>query len=162
MTKFASIAAAAALTALFAGNAMAQVPASGEGPLFLNEAKAVSTVARDSVRNEAVAQRPASGVFDGQTVAQNNAGLTRAEVRAQAIANPPASGVFDGSTGFRTQSYWAQLIMIVCVTPLSFLFNRLWTFGESRVRSTAVASAGVTDDAAGAHADDGAAGRIES
>ena len=72
--------------------------ASGEGPLFLDEAKAVSTVARDSVRNEAVAQRPASGAFDGQTVAKSNAGLTRAEVRAQAIANPPASGVFDGST----------------------------------------------------------------
>ena len=53
---------------------------------------------RDSVRNEAVAQRPASGAFDGQTVAQSNAGLSRAEVRAQAIANPPASGVFDGST----------------------------------------------------------------
>ena len=96
--RFASIATAAALAALFAGNAMAQMPASGEGPLFLNEAKAVSTVARDSVRNEAVVQRPASGAFDGQTVAQSNAGLSRAEVRAQAIANPPASGVFDGST----------------------------------------------------------------
>ncbi len=98
MTKFASIAAAAALSALFSGNAMAQMPASGEGPLFLDEVKAVSTVARDNVRNDAVAQRPASGAFDGQTVAKSNAGLTRAEVRAQAIANPPASGVFDGST----------------------------------------------------------------
>ena len=48
--------------------------------------------------------------------------------------------IFDGSTGFRTQSYWAQLIMIVCVTPLSFLFNRLWTFGDSRVRSAPATS----------------------
>ena len=40
----------------------------------------------------------ASGAFDGETVANSNAGLSRAEVRAQAIANPPASGVFDGST----------------------------------------------------------------
>ena len=47
--RFASIATAAALTALFAGNAMAQLPASGEGPLFLNEGKTVSTVSRDNV-----------------------------------------------------------------------------------------------------------------
>ncbi len=97
-TRFATIAAAAALSALFAGNAMAQMPASGEGPLFLNEAKSVSTVARDSVRQEAVAQRPASGVFDGSTVAQSNAGLSREAVRQEAIAYRPASGVFDGTT----------------------------------------------------------------
>ena len=98
MTKFTTIAAAAALSALFAGNAMAQTPASGEGPLFLNEAKAVSTVSRDAVRSEAVAQRPAAGVFDGSTVAQGNAGLSREAVRQEAIAHRPASGVFDGST----------------------------------------------------------------
>ena len=96
--RFATIAAAAALSALFAGNAMAQVPASGEGPLFLNEAKAVSTVSRDTVRQEAVAQRPASGVFDGTTVATSNAGVSREAVRQQAIASRPASGMFDGST----------------------------------------------------------------
>ena len=68
--RFASIATAAALAALFAGNAMAQMPASGEGPLFLNEGKTVSTVSRDTVRHDAVAHRPASGMFDGSTVAQ--------------------------------------------------------------------------------------------
>ena len=98
MTKFTSIAAAAVLSALFAGNAMAQVPASGEGPLFLKEAQAVSSVSRDAVRTEAVAQRPASGVFDGSTVAQSNAGLSREAVRQEAIAHRPASGAFDGST----------------------------------------------------------------
>ncbi|MFD1712269.1 hypothetical protein FVQ98_15015 [Ottowia sp. GY511] len=98
MTKFASIAAAAALSALFAGNAMAQVPASGEGPLFLNETQAVSTVSRSAVQNEAVAQRPASGVFDGSTVAQSTAGVSREAVRQEAIAHRPASGAFDGST----------------------------------------------------------------
>ena len=83
---------------LFAGHAMAQVPVSGEGPLFLNEAKAVSTVSRDAVRSEAVAQRPAAGAFDGATVAQSNAGLSREAVRQEAIAHRPASGVFDGGT----------------------------------------------------------------
>jgi len=65
---------------------------------------------------------------------------------------------FDGSSGLRTQSYWAQLIMIVCVTPLSFLFNRLWTFGDSRVRSTSAVPAGrragTTRDAAYDRAED--------
>ena len=98
MTKFASIAAAAALSALFAGNAMAQMPASGEGPLFLNEAKAVSTLTRAEVQAQAVATPPASGAFDGQAYAQGGSSLTRAEVRAQAIANPPASGLFDSGT----------------------------------------------------------------
>lgn len=36
--------------------------------------------------------------------------------------------VFDGSSGLRTMAYWAQLIMIVLTTPLSFLLNKLWTF----------------------------------
>ena len=97
MTKFTSIAAAVALSALFAGNAMAQMPVSGEGPLFQNEAKAASTLSRDAVRSEAVANRPASGVFDGTAVAQGNSSLTREAVRQQAIANPPSSGVFNES-----------------------------------------------------------------
>ena len=108
--RFATIAAAAALSALFAGNAMAQMPASGEGPLFLDEAKAVSTVSRDSVQQQAAAQHPASGVFDGTTVAKSNTGLTREAVRQQAIAQHPASGNFDGTTvaqqyrGVKTQA----------------------------------------------------------
>jgi putative flippase GtrA len=36
--------------------------------------------------------------------------------------------VFDDSTGLRTMAYWAQLIMIIVTTPLSFLLNKLWTF----------------------------------
>ena len=35
---------------------------------------------------------------------------------------------FDDSSGFRTRLYWAQLIVIVVVTPLSFVLNKLWTF----------------------------------
>ncbi|GMA42282.1 GtrA family protein [Mobilicoccus caccae] len=40
--------------------------------------------------------------------------------------------VLDGTTGFRTRAYWAQLITVIAVTPLSFLLNRLWTFSRSR------------------------------
>ena len=36
--------------------------------------------------------------------------------------------VFDDSTGLRTMAYWAQLIMIILTTPLSFLLNKFWTF----------------------------------
>lgn len=43
----------------------------------------------------------------------------------------PAS-VFDDSTGFRTRLYWAQLIVIALVTPLSFVLNKLWTFNVVR------------------------------
>lgn len=40
--------------------------------------------------------------------------------------------VFDNSTGFRTRLYWAQLIVIGLVTPLSFVLNKLWTFAAVR------------------------------
>ena len=43
---------------------------------------------------------------------------------------PPA--IFDDSTGFRTRLYWAQLITIAVVTPLSFVLNKLWTFSAVR------------------------------
>jgi putative flippase GtrA len=39
---------------------------------------------------------------------------------------------FDDSTGFRTRFYWAQLITIAVVTPLSFLLNKFWTFSSVR------------------------------
>jgi putative flippase GtrA len=39
---------------------------------------------------------------------------------------------FDDSTGFRTRFYWAQLITIAFVTPLSFLLNKFWTFSSVR------------------------------
>ena len=41
---------------------------------------------------------------------------------------------FDDSTGFRTRFYWAQLITIAIVTPLSFLLNKFWTFSAVRGR----------------------------
>jgi putative flippase GtrA len=40
--------------------------------------------------------------------------------------------VFDDSTGLRTRLYWAQLIVIGVVTPLSFVLNKLWTFAAVR------------------------------
>ena len=40
--------------------------------------------------------------------------------------------VLDDSTGFRTRLYWAQLIVIGLVTPLSFVLNKLWTFNAVR------------------------------
>ncbi len=43
-----------------------------------------------------------------------------------------STAVFDDSTGFRTRLYWAQLIVIGLVTPLSFVLNKLWTFNAVR------------------------------
>ena len=40
--------------------------------------------------------------------------------------------VLDDSTGFRTRLYWGQLIVILVVTPLSFVLNKLWTFAAVR------------------------------
>jgi len=40
--------------------------------------------------------------------------------------------VLDDSSGFRTRLYWAQLIVIGMVTPLSFVLNKLWTFNVVR------------------------------
>lgn len=42
--------------------------------------------------------------------------------------------LFDDSTGFRTRLYWAQLIAIAVVTPLSFLLNKVWTFSSVRAQ----------------------------
>ncbi len=42
--------------------------------------------------------------------------------------------VFDDSSGFRTRFYWAQLIQIALVTPLSFVLNKIWTFSSVRSR----------------------------
>ena len=39
---------------------------------------------------------------------------------------------FDDTTGFRTRFYWAQLISIAVVTPLSFIVNKMWTFASVR------------------------------
>ena len=42
------------------------------------------------------------------------------------------TSVLDDSSGFRTRLYWAQLIVIAIVTPLSFVINKLWTFAAVR------------------------------
>ncbi len=42
------------------------------------------------------------------------------------------TGTLDDSSGLRTRLYWAQLIVIVVVTPLSFVLNKLWTFAAVR------------------------------
>ena len=41
-------------------------------------------------------------------------------------------GVFDDTSGLRTRLYWAQLIVIAVVTPLSFVLNKVWTFAAVR------------------------------
>jgi putative flippase GtrA len=43
-----------------------------------------------------------------------------------------STSVLDDSTGFRTRLYWAQLIVIALVTPVSFVLNKLWTFKAVR------------------------------
>lgn len=42
------------------------------------------------------------------------------------------TSIFDDSSGIRTRLYWAQLIVIGLVTPLSFVLNKLWTFAAVR------------------------------
>jgi putative flippase GtrA len=39
---------------------------------------------------------------------------------------------FNDTSGLRTRLYWAQLIVIAVVTPLSFLLNKFWTFAAVR------------------------------
>jgi hypothetical protein len=52
---------------------------------------------------------------------------------------PPT--IFDDSTGFRTRFYWAQLITIAIVTPISFLLNKFWTFSSVRGQNRATEQA---------------------
>jgi putative flippase GtrA len=40
--------------------------------------------------------------------------------------------VFDDSSGLRSRLYWSQLIVIGLVMPVSFVFNKLWTFAAVR------------------------------
>jgi putative flippase GtrA len=51
---------------------------------------------------------------------------------------------FDNSTGFRTRFYWAQLITIAIVTPLSFLLNKFWTFSAVRSKNQVAETASET------------------
>ena len=78
-----------ATAALAAGSAFAQInnfpAATGEGPLFQNEARFSTSVQRSAVRPQAAVQFPATGEFNGAAaVAQRPADShqpTRAEVR---------------------------------------------------------------------------------
>ena len=58
--------------------------------------------------------------------------LTLLMNRGSPLALP--TGVLDDTTGLRTRLYWAQLIVIVLMTPLSFVLNKLWTFAAVRTR----------------------------
>jgi putative flippase GtrA len=49
--------------------------------------------------------------------------------------------VFDDSSGLRNRLYWSQLIVIALVTPLSFVFNKLWTFAAVRTGRLALLAA---------------------
>lgn len=40
--------------------------------------------------------------------------------------------IFDDSSGLLSRLYWSQLIVIGLVMPVSFVFNKLWTFAAVR------------------------------
>ncbi len=44
------------------------------------------------------------------------------------------STVLNDSSGLRTELYWAQMIAIAVVMPVSFVVNKLWTFSAVRHR----------------------------
>ena len=46
------------------------------------------------------------------------------------VTLPPS--VFDDSSVLLTRVYWAQLIMIAVITPVSFAVNKVWTFRSVR------------------------------
>jgi putative flippase GtrA len=61
--------------------------------------------------------------------------LSLAIVTALIHSGSPISlpdSIFDDSSGLRTKLYWAQLIAIVVVTPVTFVVNKLWTFSAAR------------------------------
>lgn len=83
MTKITATIASAAAALLFAGNALAQMPASGEGPLFLNEAH-VAASADNASRSKVSIQHVASGEQSGVVASTSDVNSpTRAEVRQQ-------------------------------------------------------------------------------
>ena len=99
MTKFTATIASTAAALLLAGNAFAQMPAAGEGPLFLDEAQPAATqkVTRAKVSIQQVAAGEMSGVVQP---ADDVNRPTRAEVRQQtrdAIAKGQTPAVGDRS-----------------------------------------------------------------
>ncbi len=72
------------------------MPASGEGPLFLESDVAASTLMRAEVRADARQSPPTVGERQPASRAlPSDSMLTRAEVRAGAIQSPPAGGEQD-------------------------------------------------------------------
>ena len=68
--------------------------------------------------------------------------------------------IFDNSTGLRTGLYWAQLIVIAVVTPLSFVLNKLWTFTAVRTHHPDLADPNHLEEVLGEGSDElAAAGR---
>ena len=97
--RFASIATAAALTALFAGNAMAQMPAAGEGPFVEHQDYAAKRVQKTEVTRAPVSiKQVAVGEMNGIAKQTNDVNSpSRAEVRQEtrdaiAAGHGPATG----------------------------------------------------------------------
>ncbi|MFV0426582.1 MAG: GtrA family protein [Beutenbergiaceae bacterium] len=44
------------------------------------------------------------------------------------------TAIFDDSSPLVTKLYWAQLISVLLVTPMSFVLNKVWTFRRVRTR----------------------------
>lgn len=57
------------------------------------------------------------------------------------------TSILDDSTGLRTRLYWAQLIVIAVVTPVSFVLNKVWTFAAVRVPRPTTGGPSETDSA---------------
>ena len=83
-----------------------------------------STTPPPKRRREAGAKRTAAALLA-------NLGILTLLLNANSPLALPTS-IFDDSTGFRTRLYWAQLIAICIVTPMSFVLNKLWTFAAVR------------------------------
>ncbi len=45
--------------------------------------------------------------------------------------------VFDNSSGLTTRLYWAQVVVLAVVTPVSFVLNKYWTFRAVRAPGAA-------------------------
>ncbi|HOB68003.1 hypothetical protein [Ottowia sp.] len=81
MTRFTTTFASAAAALLLAGNAFAQMPAAGEGPLFQNETR-VAARADAPARAPVSIQQVASGEMNGVAAQADDASRpSRAEVR---------------------------------------------------------------------------------
>ena len=65
-----------------------------------------------------------------------------------------SESVFDNSTGLRTRLYWAQLIVIAVVTPVSFVLNKLWTFAAVRTHHPDLADPSHVEEVLGEPADE--------